>query len=277
MAKKLTAAVLGLAALAVAAFWYWSPYWSLYQMRAAARGQDAATFNTYVDYPRLRDSLKEQFASLANDAATGQPASSGPAGADAAFGKLLGMALVDRLIDELVRPETVMRAMQHGRIKSRKQLEEELARARQTAQDDITTITLALRLYKLDHGAYPTQKQGLGVLVKKSAPREDGTREPYLDKLPNDPWGRPYRYRNPGADGGQVEVVHDDPPPEAMAGPASESRFALERAGVNQVLVRAAGADGAPNLRAPSLVFVREGFAGWKLVAFRLPPRTLDQ
>jgi len=25
--------------------------------------------------------------------------------------------------------------------------------------------------------------------------------KPYLDKLPNDPWGRPYQYANPGVNG----------------------------------------------------------------------------
>jgi general secretion pathway protein G len=28
-----------------------------------------------------------------------------------------------------------------------------------------------------------------------------GNWKPYLDKLPNDPWGRPYQYMNPGLKG----------------------------------------------------------------------------
>jgi general secretion pathway protein G len=30
--------------------------------------------------------------------------------------------------------------------------------------------------------------------------------KPYLDKLPNDPWGRPYQYMNPGIRS-EVEVL----------------------------------------------------------------------
>lgn len=269
MAKKLTAAVLALAALALAAFWYWSPYWSLYQMRAAARDQNAEAFNTYVDYPLLRDSLKRQLGSaLAGQVANVRNAS--PANIPAALGEAVGLGVAERLVDDLVRPETVMRAMRHGRLKPRARLSEEQERARAAAQNDVDTINLALRLYKLDHGAYPTQKQGLRALVKKSAPREDGTREPYLDALPKDPWGRPYRYANPGPDG-QVGVYYD-PPPDEQAD--DEQRFALERDGASKVVVRMTTATGEPKLRAPALVFRREGFAGWKLVELQLPPRT---
>jgi general secretion pathway protein G len=30
--------------------------------------------------------------------------------------------------------------------------------------------------------------------------------KPYIDKLPNDPWGRPYQYMNPGVKG-EVDVL----------------------------------------------------------------------
>ncbi|HWJ94373.1 MAG TPA: type II secretion system protein GspG [Telluria sp.] len=269
MAKKLTAALLALAALALAAFWYWSPYWSLYQMRAAARDQDAQAFNAYVDYSLLRDSLKRQLdAALDAQVANVRTASQAPLVAGLA--EAAGHAVAGRMVDELVRPESVMRAMRHGRLKPRARLSEEQERARSEAQNDIDTITLALRLYKLDHGAYPTQKQGLRALVKKSAPREDGTREPYLDALPKDPWGRAYRYSNPGKDGEQVSVFYDPPPDEQADG---EQRFAVEREGTGKMVVRMTTPTGEPNLRAPALVFQRSGFASWKLVDLQLPPR----
>lgn len=261
MAKKLTAAVLALAALALAAFWYWSPYWSLYQMRAAARGHDARAFDAYVDYAQLRESLSRQLA-----APDGRAVPVRSAGQAARFPAAPGLA-PERMVDDLARPETVMRAMRHGRLKPRARLSEEQERARVAAQNDIDTITLALRLYKLDHGAYPSRKQGLRALVKKSAPREDGTREPYLDALPKDPWGRPYRYAN---DNGQASVYHD-PPPDDLS--EDEQRFALEREGTGQVVVRMTTPSGEPNLKAPALVFRRHGFAAWKLVDMQLPPR----
>lgn len=70
------------------------------------------------------------------------------------------------------------------------------------AKTDIATIMQALKLYKLDNGFYPSQAQGLQALVvKPSTPPVPSNWKPYLEKLPNDPWGRPYQYLNPGVKG----------------------------------------------------------------------------
>ncbi len=72
--------------------------------------------------------------------------------------------------------------------------------ARSTAaKTDITNIMQALKLYRLDNQRYPTSEQGLQALVAKptSGPIP-GNWKLYLEKLNNDPWGRPYQYLNPG-------------------------------------------------------------------------------
>ena len=81
--------------------------------------------------------------------------------------------------------------------------------ARKTsAQADISSIMQALKLYKLDNMRYPTTQQGLAALVTKTTlapiPKDfkDGG---YLEKLPNDPWGSPYQYQNPGQHG-EIDV-----------------------------------------------------------------------
>ena len=69
--------------------------------------------------------------------------------------------------------------------------------ARQVAaKQDIGGLMQALQLYRLDNGRYPTTSQGLKALTEKP----EGARNwrPYLDRLPNDPWGHPYQYLNPG-------------------------------------------------------------------------------
>ena len=75
------------------------------------------------------------------------------------------------------------------------------------ARTDITNIMQALKLYRLDNQRYPTAEQGLQALVAKptSGPIP-GNWKPYLEKLPNDPWGRPYQYLNPGIKGA-VDVM----------------------------------------------------------------------
>ena len=76
------------------------------------------------------------------------------------------------------------------------------------AKSDIAAIMQALKLYRLDNQRYPTGEQGLAALIAKP---EQPPLPPnwkaggYLEKLPKDPWGRPYVYLNPGVRG-EIEV-----------------------------------------------------------------------
>ncbi len=71
-------------------------------------------------------------------------------------------------------------------------------------QSDIAVLQSAVQLYRLDNFDYPTTEQGLAALVTRP------TTEPappnwqpngYIDRLPVDPWGRPYQYLQPGVHG----------------------------------------------------------------------------
>ena len=74
------------------------------------------------------------------------------------------------------------------------------------ARTDVGNLVQALKLYRLDNQRYPSAEQGLQSLVRRP---EVGTPpanwKPYLDKLPADPWGRPYQYLNPGVNG-EIDV-----------------------------------------------------------------------
>jgi general secretion pathway protein G len=68
-------------------------------------------------------------------------------------------------------------------------------------KSDVSALQTALDLYRLDNGAYPTADQGLQALIKKptAEPIPNGWRTGgYIQKLNDDPWGRPYLYLNPG-------------------------------------------------------------------------------
>jgi len=70
------------------------------------------------------------------------------------------------------------------------------------ARTDINTVVQALKRYKLDNQRLPSAEQGLDSLVRKpAADPVPPNWKPYLDKLPNDPWGRPYQFLNPGIRG----------------------------------------------------------------------------
>jgi general secretion pathway protein G len=74
------------------------------------------------------------------------------------------------------------------------------------ARTDVGNLMQALKLYRLDNQRYPSAPQGLNALIAK--PTESPVPpnwKPYLEKLPNDPWGRAYQYANPGVKG-EVDV-----------------------------------------------------------------------
>ena len=85
-------------AVAVAAYWYWSPLLVVHQMKEAVRAHDVAAFNSHVDFPALRENMKDDIA--------GKPSDDVLSG----FGRLLGGVVVEAL----VRPEAVMFVLEHG-------------------------------------------------------------------------------------------------------------------------------------------------------------------
>ena len=75
------------------------------------------------------------------------------------------------------------------------------------ARTDVHNLMQALKLYKLDNQRFPTAEQGLQALVARpTAAPQPMNWKPYVEKLPNDPWGRSYQYLNPGIKG-EVDVM----------------------------------------------------------------------
>jgi len=76
------------------------------------------------------------------------------------------------------------------------------------ARQDIASLMQALKLYRLDNRRYPTTEQGLASLVTKPtlAPVPEGWKNGgYVERLPLDPWSKPYQYLNPGLRG-EIDV-----------------------------------------------------------------------
>lgn len=73
----------------------------------------------------------------------------------------------------------------------------------QKAKADIAVLSQAMETFRLDNMTYPAAGEGLQSLVTPPASAGSGGRTAgYIKKLPNDPWGRPYQYANPGRSGG---------------------------------------------------------------------------
>jgi len=75
------------------------------------------------------------------------------------------------------------------------------------AKTDVNNLMQSLKLYRLDNQRYPTAEQGLqALLVRPGTGPAAPNWKPYVEKLPNDPWGRPYQYLNPGIKG-EIDVL----------------------------------------------------------------------
>ncbi len=66
-----------------------------------------------------------------------------------------------------------------------------------SAQTQISAFKVALDAYEVDTGAYP-KSGNLGELVSSNV---QGNHAPYLDRIPQDPWGNNYVYDYPGKHG----------------------------------------------------------------------------
>jgi general secretion pathway protein G len=78
------------------------------------------------------------------------------------------------------------------------------------AKQDIASLMQALKLYRLDNGAYPTTEQGLKALLARPTLEpvpQNWKQGGYLERStpPKDPWGNEYKYLNPGLKG-EIDV-----------------------------------------------------------------------
>ena len=117
MKARIWLMLLVVAVALTAGAWWFSPWWVLHQVRAAAERNDAEAVSNVIDYPRLRESLKTEV----NAALTGRirdgAAGLGEMGrAGATLGAVLAAAVVDKLVETMVRPEFVVRAIRDGQI-----------------------------------------------------------------------------------------------------------------------------------------------------------------
>lgn len=70
-----------------------------------------------------------------------------------------------------------------------------------TAKANITELETSIERFYIHFDRYPTNEEGLNVLVEPPSGEEDKWRGPYIKLLRPDPWGNPYQYRIPGTHG----------------------------------------------------------------------------
>jgi general secretion pathway protein G len=87
-------------------------------------------------------------------------------------------------------------------------------------------LKTALDLYQVDTGSYPTEAQGLGVLITN--PGIANWHGPYIwakdGKLPPDPWGHAFRYQLTNG----IPII-DSPGPDGAFGTPDDNGKNIER------------------------------------------------
>ena len=69
--------------------------------------------------------------------------------------------------------------------------------ARKTAaKSDINTITTAIKMFELETGRFPSEDEWIEELTTKTDEHKR-----HMDKLPKDPWGNEYNYREESENG----------------------------------------------------------------------------
>jgi general secretion pathway protein G len=69
-----------------------------------------------------------------------------------------------------------------------------------SASVQISNLESVLELYRMDNARYPTTEQGLDALINETDGAKNFPPGGYLQKrrIPEDPWGNPYEYEQPG-------------------------------------------------------------------------------
>ncbi len=142
--------------IAVGAGWYFgSPRWTLYQMKAAAEAGDVEKLASYIDFPKLRSSLKEEL--KANAAAQLQKAK----GMEA-LGAMLAINMVDGLVDGMVTPSVLRKVFVRDKRSGPEGMTAVDATANDVVIDRSTFDRFVLRSPNAGTGALIFDRSGLG-------------------------------------------------------------------------------------------------------------------
>ncbi|UUM28366.1 DUF2939 domain-containing protein [Acinetobacter colistiniresistens] len=114
MSKKLKISIVALLLLMMA-YLFASPYLTIYQIRQALKNEDTTALAHYVDFPSVRQDLKDQFnAALLKKFPEDEQ---GREGSFAALGTLLASSMVDKMVDMMVSPQGVSMLLQGKKLK----------------------------------------------------------------------------------------------------------------------------------------------------------------
>ena len=100
-------AMLGAVLLALLVAFWATPYYSVWSMKRAAQNRDATTFSSYIDFPRLRESLKAELnAKMLFDMKNNKELKDNPF---SGLALLAAPTMINNIIDGYVTPAAIER------------------------------------------------------------------------------------------------------------------------------------------------------------------------
>lgn len=99
-------------AVLAAGYIFATPYLTVYQMKIAAENHDGEALSEYIDFPPLRQSLKDQMNAMLGKKMVEEVANDDPFTAlGATLGATFGGVIVEKMIDAYITPASVMELM----------------------------------------------------------------------------------------------------------------------------------------------------------------------
>lgn len=172
MNKKIIGAVVAFVIVVICGYFYGSPYLVLNSIKDAAKAGDSEKLSAYIDYPSVRQSVKDQM----NAMMVKEVASKDTNGWEA-LGAMMASAMVDKMVDAIVTPEgmTLMLQGKDMRKSLTKSFDDQTHQDTDDSKVDYQTRYLSMNMFEVSFKQKETDKQvkvimerdGLSWKVKK--------------------------------------------------------------------------------------------------------------
>lgn len=137
--KKIILAA-AIAVIALGAVTYASPYYTLHQMKTALAARDAAELAEHVDFPALRENIKQQINGAMAD---GIQATAGADNPFAAMGQAFVSSMANKMVDAMVSPAGVVALVNKSVVSSDEKVSSEAAPGQKTDSKALYTAAYA--------------------------------------------------------------------------------------------------------------------------------------
>ena len=108
---------IGAIAVLVVGYIFVAPYLTVYQMKVAAEKHDGESLSEYVDFPSLRQNLKDQMNTMLGKEMAKEVADDNPF---AALGAAFGGMMVEKMVDAYITPSSITALMKGEKLDTKK-------------------------------------------------------------------------------------------------------------------------------------------------------------